>query len=103
MQNHFPEAFAKSIIVLISAILDDLQVEKNGKVADNHRLGHNRSFCQLEAYNLNQLASAFPVATRLSLRPELRPRVSPKSCYGVSERNKIGRIPYWEDSPQRLD
>ncbi len=62
---------------------DDLQVEKNGKDTDNHRLGHNRSFCQLEAYNLNQPASAFPVA-----------------CYGVSERNKIGRIPYWEDSPQ---
>ena len=32
---------------------------------------------------LNQPASAFPVA-----------------CYGVSERNKIGIIPYWEDSPQ---
>jgi hypothetical protein len=33
--------------------------------------------------NLNQPASAFPVA-----------------CNWVSERNKIGRIPYWEDSPQ---
>jgi hypothetical protein len=32
---------------------------------------------------LDQPASAYPVA-----------------CYGVRERNKIGRIPYWEDSPQ---
>ncbi len=32
MQNHFPEVFAKSIIVLISAILDDLQVEKAEKI-----------------------------------------------------------------------
>jgi hypothetical protein len=38
-------------------------IEKNGKDTDTHRLEHNRSLCQLEVYNLNQLASAYPVAT----------------------------------------